>query len=99
MNTINDDITDDTNDDLCSYWEYELTDRDFDELMLFIQEKKADGVIVKINSSPNECDIAINHMAAFDRLKDEMRQWLKTQRAERYQEIENKYPNGRKWRF
>ncbi|MCD8212504.1 MAG: hypothetical protein LUC34_00315, partial [Campylobacter sp.] len=68
------------------YWEHEITDREFAELMLFIKEKEKDGVKVGVNcfGEDKDYDIAISSLNDFWAVKDEIRSWLKEKRAKIY---------------
>lgn len=66
--------------------------------MLFIKEKKKEGVKVNINLPQEDVDIAINSYSDYINLKEEIRHWLKENRAKEYKVIEEKYENS-EWKF
>lgn len=84
------------------YWEYEITDRQFDELMFYIDAKKAIGITVKMNWPDEAGVITINTLCEyFDYNKsiENIREWIASNHPLQAAEFNRKYPNGKEWKW
>lgn len=84
------------NGDFGGWWECELSDQEFDELMLFVEAKKACGEPIPLNDKANAQ--SVNSLSDFYQKRDAMRQWLQTHCTKPYQQIQDKYAKqGDEW--
>ncbi|WP_146201407.1 hypothetical protein [Leucothrix arctica] len=86
-----------------SCWEYEITNCEHDELMLYMEMKKRDhGVIIKMNEHPQSqgTDITINSLVDYLRYKgnvENIRTWIAKNHPDQYAKFEQLYPDGSEW--
>lgn len=80
-----------------SYWEYEITDKDFEILMLYIKTQKDMGVKVYYNEIPPEgvSDILIlNSMCDWFNQREKIESWLLQNSKYEYEKIKSKFKNS-----
>ena len=85
-----------------SYWEYEITQRNFDELMFYIKTKREQhNVLIKLNTvSEDKNDVTICSMMEYFRYNEKVeniRDWIAQNYPEQHAIFELRYPNGAEW--
>lgn len=79
------------------YWEQEITDRDFQELMTYVRAKKETGVVIGLNDFSEH---SINNSREYRHYRDDgktISEWLQENRPDLFAEIENNFPDGKVW--
>ncbi|HPY42066.1 MAG TPA: hypothetical protein PLM98_16195 [Thiolinea sp.] len=84
------------------YWEYEITDRQFDELMFYMDAKEAVGIRVKMNCPKEDGVITINTLFEYFDYNDHtenIREWIASHHPLQSAEFNRKYPKGKEWKW
>ena len=84
------------------YWEYEITDREFDELFFYMEAKQALDIQIKIKYPEEEGTITINTIMEYFNYNssvENIREWIKQNQPLQATEFDKKYPNGKEWKW
>lgn len=84
------------------YWEYEITDRQFDELMFYLGTKEVLGITIKMNWPEEDGVISINTLSDYFYYNDKIeniRAWIAEHHPLQAAELNKKYPKGKEWKW
>lgn len=84
------------------YWEYEITDRQFDELMFYLGAKEALGIKIAINSPKEDGLITINTISEYfdyNEFTENIREWIAQHYPVQAAAFNKNYPKGKEWKW